>query len=214
MTAAVTPLEARCEVCLGTGSKERDLYSALDCTACEAATERVALMRALKGTEDLRNVGALTWRAYQLGKAAAAPVVPVAAQPVAYMQRHIKVWMRIGGFQRESAWHPVTREEAEGNMENMRRGHLLPGQFEFQPLYAAPSLEAQPAGEVDDTKRLDFMLQKDAFTVLTVRDGTIRQYQLMNQDEDEDFHVLSGEHRYFNSPREAIDAAMAQGDKA
>jgi len=66
-----------CTVCLDTGSKSQDLYSELDCTACNAAIERVALMRSLKGKEDSRNVCALTWRAYQLGKAAAAAKLDV-----------------------------------------------------------------------------------------------------------------------------------------
>ncbi|MGA3803741.1 hypothetical protein ACI2T7_03560 [Ralstonia nicotianae] len=62
---------------------------------------------------------------------------------------------------------------------------------------------------VRDGERLDWMLDKDAFMVWTKRDGSILQCQAYTQDEDEEYHVLSGEHRYFNTPREAIDAAMS-----
>jgi hypothetical protein len=60
-----------------------------------------------------------------------------------------------------------------------------------------------------DGERLDWMLDKNAFMVWTKRDGSILQCQVYTQDEDEEYHVLSGEHRYFNTPREAIDAAMS-----
>lgn len=62
---------------------------------------------------------------------------------------------------------------------------------------------------VSDTKRLDWILESSAFIVWTKRDGSILQCQTYTQDEDEEYHVLSGEHRYFNTPREAIDAAMS-----
>jgi hypothetical protein len=74
------------------------------------------------------------------------------------------------------------------------------------PMLAAP---AQAQEDARDTERLDFVVEKDAFIVWTERDGSIRQCQLLTQDHDENYHVLSGEHRYFNTPREAIDAARA-----
>jgi hypothetical protein len=61
---------------------------------------------------------------------------------------------------------------------------------------------------ITDTERLDFMLSSSAFTVLCNRDGSILQYQLMTQDEDENYHVLHDEHRFFNTERDAIDAAI------
>lgn len=76
----------------------------------------------------------------------------------------------------------------------------------------AAAIDAAGASEGDvlDTKRLDFMLEHDAFTVRCNRDGSILQYQLMTQDEDENYHVLHDEHRFFNSERDAIDAAIAK----
>lgn len=67
-----------------------------------------------------------------------------------------------------------------------------------------------------DTARLEFMIYQDAFVMWELRDGTIKQCQLMTQDEDENYHFLSGEHRFFNTPRAAIDAAMAatKGEQA
>jgi hypothetical protein len=61
-----------------------------------------------------------------------------------------------------------------------------------------------------DAERLDFVIEKGAFITWALRDSTIKQCQLMNQDEDEDFHYLSGDDKYFNTVRAAIDAAMAK----
>ncbi|WP_236857812.1 hypothetical protein [Burkholderia latens] len=71
---------------------------------------------------------------------------------------------------------------------------------EFQP---------EPRAEVTDTERLDWLIEQQAWIQWTVRDGSIRQCQVFDQDEDENYHILSGEDRYFNTPREAIDAARA-----
>lgn len=59
-----------------------------------------------------------------------------------------------------------------------------------------------------ETDRLDFLIESCAWVQWTTRDGSIRQCQVYTQDEDENYHVLSGEHRFFNTPREAIDAAI------
>ena len=75
--------------------------------------------------------------------------------------------------------------------------------------HISPAAPAQAQEDARDATRLDFLIEKDAFIVWTDRDGSIRQCQLLTQDEDENYHVLSGEHRYFNTPREAIDAARA-----
>lgn len=74
----------------------------------------------------------------------------------------------------------------------------------------APAIESP----IDDTTRLNFMLQSDAFAVRCNRDGSILQYQLMTQDEDENYHVLHDEFRFYNSEREAIDAAIAAAASA
>lgn len=77
------------------------------------------------------------------------------------------------------------------------------------------SLEAER-----DTARLDFVLDRQAFimTIPESKTGRPPMYQLMEQDEDEDFHVISGEGEAFRTKRAAIDAARAalatqQGDK-
>lgn len=164
----------KCEVCDDTGSKSRDLSGDIDCVACSAADERTALNFALCGIRRT-NADEIAWRAYQLGKAAAsaetstkdeliatlhrqyselemalavehaaladalrhvanlkdrlnaAPVVPVAAQPVVLRNPHT-------GVLRDSR-----------DIESDPTGVLIvePG----APLHAAPSLEAQPAGE-------------------------------------------------------------------
>ena len=68
-------------------------------------------------------------------------------------------------------------------------------------------------GGVTDTLRLDFVLREGAFIVWSLRDGSIPQCQLWAQNEDEEILYLSGEHRFFNTERAAIDAALASGDR-
>lgn len=62
---------------------------------------------------------------------------------------------------------------------------------------------------VEDSARLHFMLENGAWVQWTTRDGSIRQCQVYTQDEDENYLILSGEDRFFNTPREAIDAAIS-----
>jgi len=80
-----------------------------------------------------------------------------------------------------------------------RYGHITPG--------VVAELIAEVRRLREESTRLDFMLENDAFTVRCNRDGSILQYQLMTQDEDENYHVLHDEHRFFNTERDAIDAA-------
>lgn len=68
----------------------------------------------------------------------------------------------------------------------------------------------------DDTAMLEWLIEKQAWIQWENRDGSILQCQVYDQDEDEEYHILSGEGRYFNTPRDAIRAAMdrsALGEK-
>lgn len=69
-------------------------------------------------------------------------------------------------------------------------------------------LESELVEAKEDTKRLDYMLLKDAFAVPSKTDSGAIVWQLWNQDEDEEYFVLSGETSFFKTPRAAIDAAM------
>lgn len=241
MTAAVTPLEARCEVCLDTGSKSQDLNGDLDCHNCQAALERIELRGTMRRI-GVKNIDGMNWRAYQLGKnstqsdaydaqyvtlnridmhdgawlekesktgdwlfkrnsgferylnefeagfvnaalvskVVAAPVVPVAAQPVAYAD-----------------------PQAFENFDKVRSSQILNHSMEHEwmwarpsvglvPMYlAAPHIEAQPAGEV--------------VAALKVARNTLLTAE----------YVIKGrEHTGFITNAIAvIDKAMAQGDK-
>lgn len=81
-----------------------------------------------------------------------------------------------------------------------------------QPVSGATALAliAEVRALREESARLDFMLENDAFTVRCNRDGSILQYQLMTQDEDENYHVLHHEHRFYNTERDAIDAARKE----
>lgn len=58
-----------------------------------------------------------------------------------------------------------------------------------------------------DTQRLDFMFLYDAFLSRTKTDADTIAYQLLAQDDDEDYVVLSGEDKFFPTGRAAVDAA-------
>lgn len=57
-----------CAHCDGTGSLSKDLLGYLDCTKCEAASERVVLEHWVR-TEKLNCTFADAWRIYQHGMA-------------------------------------------------------------------------------------------------------------------------------------------------
>jgi len=106
----------------------------------------------------------------------------------------------------------MTEEQISDMIENADGMRCIDGEYridgrDLMNLVAA-ILQAATRDALDDTARLDFMLANDAFTVPCNRDGSIKQYQLMTQDEDENYHVLHNEQRFYNTEREAIDAAI------
>lgn len=58
-----------------------------------------------------------------------------------------------------------------------------------------------------DADLLDFVLENDAFLNRVIADAGSMTYQLMTQDDDENYVLLSGEDRFYPSPRDAIVAA-------
>ncbi len=73
------------------------------------------------------------------------------------------------------------------------------------------AIQSQPdvAVGVSDTARLDFVLERQAYIKTIPGKGRYQDsYQLMEQDEDEDFIAISGEGVVYRSKREAIDVAM------
>lgn len=76
MTAS--PLEARCSVCLDTGSKSQDIDDFLNCTSCDAAERRMEMQNYISGLSPLMSNWAKCWVAYNLGMRR--PAAPVAAQ--------------------------------------------------------------------------------------------------------------------------------------
>lgn len=183
MTAAVTPLEARCEVCKDTGSKSQEMGGDLDCTACNAAIERMVMRNKLGlswGDDD-------AWRAYQLGKAAAATVVPVAAQPVVPEGWKLVPEEPTGNMYRAAA--KIDNEMfAGGSSHGAEDGQVWAAMYDAAP--AAPSLEAQPAGEVErDAARYRWLIAQLPCNVAVMLECSIGEIN------------------------DEIDAAMAQGEK-
>lgn len=80
-------------------------------------------------------------------------------------------------------------------------------------LHAALS-QASNEQDAKDTERLDYVLDKCAFIVVTKTDAGGKAYQLMTQDEDENYITLSGDTKFFSDTRSAIDAALSQENKA
>lgn len=90
---------------------------------------------------------------------------------------------------------------------------LFQTELETNAAAAAAAIDlllAEVEAAAADTARLEFLIDQQVWVQWTVRDGSIRQCQVYDQDEDENYHILSGDDRYFNTPRDAIDAALAQ----
>jgi hypothetical protein len=81
--------------------------------------------------------------------------------------------------------------------------------------YAAGYEAGRMAGGKDG-ERLDFMIEHDAAHVHVepAKPPYEKMYQVWEQDEDEGWHIISGEGRFFKSQREAIDAAIAKEPKS
>ena len=60
----------------------------------------------------------------------------------------------------------------------------------------------------EDGKRLDFILSNSAFIVTSNTDAGGKAYQLLTQNEDEEYLCLHNEDSFFTSERLAIDAAI------
>jgi len=67
---------------------------------------------------------------------------------------------------------------------------------------------AEAQNDQADKARLDFVLENDAFLMREFTTSVSFKYQLATQDEDEEYIRLSGEGISFDTPRQAIDAAI------
>lgn len=63
----------------------------------------------------------------------------------------------------------------------------------------------------DAERLLQFLAANDAFIhVQKAKHPYPETYQVWNQDEDEEFHIISGEGRFFKTVTDAVDAAMKE----
>ncbi|SAJ95525.1 hypothetical protein UA18_02430 [Burkholderia multivorans] len=97
--------------------------------------------------------------------------------------------------------------DAEKAREERNRGQV---KINAEWIRRTAELRAALEAAAADTERLDFLIDRQAWVQWAMRDGSIRQCQVYDQDEDENYHILSGDDRYFNTPRDAIDAALSQ----
>lgn len=81
-------------------------------------------------------------------------------------------------------------------------------------LAALAQAQAQPAQGLTDGERLDFVMKNDAFLHRTKTDTETICYQTWQQDEDENYVVLSGFDAFYPSGRAAIDAAIQKGQQS
>lgn len=73
---------------------------------------------------------------------------------------------------------------------------------------SAQAAVARAAELERDAARLDFVLAEGAFIDKSKTDTGAIVYQLLNQDEDENFHTISGDGKFFATTSAAIDAAL------
>lgn len=101
--------------------------------------------------------------------------------------------------------------------ENARSFLMLDSELAFtkQMLSEAQVKNAELEAQVGKEKvRLDFVLNNSAFIMITLTDTGSKAFQLLTQNEDEDYIVLSGDNKFFTAERDAIDAALPQeGEK-
>lgn len=161
---------------------------------------------------------------------AAAPVVPVAAQPVVQQEPIGWLCQRVqqNGKVFES-WEYYPTKVAQNLMgkAGLRANDSM---VNWKPLYAAPSLEAQPAGEVIPAEKLCALLPGTYYmdppdggsvTVLEqvermAEDAARYRWLLANYATGDGYHKIDAAlndgdaDKYLNA---AIDEAMAQGEK-
>lgn len=104
----------------------------------------------------------------------------------------------------------------DARIEEAKRWAALAGWSTEKVHKYHPPASPYPPGEEalrQETARLDYVLQAGAFISWSLRDGTIRECQVMVQNEDEDYEYPAGEHRFFNTEREAIDAALSASNQ-
>ncbi|SAL59317.1 hypothetical protein AWB71_03268 [Caballeronia peredens] len=88
----------------------------------------------------------------------------------------------------------------------------------MEPLYLHPSTEIAAlreriAGMEKDAQRLTFVTDKQGIIVSQSGADGVRRYQLYQICEYGTGFILSGKDRWFDTPREAIDAAIAKEPK-
>ena len=106
------------------------------------------------------------------------------------------------------AFDPAQRQYLDDRGDAQGQGLSIYWKWGYRAGWSDHKRHVSPPGARTDTERLDFVMREGAFIVWSVRDGTIRQCQLWAQNEDEEYVYLSGEHRFFDSERAAIDAAV------
>lgn len=104
----------------------------------------------------------------------------------------------------------IDQDKMRALAHQLRAWNWLNDPLPNQAADAIDLLLAEVEAAAADTARLEFLIDQQVWVQWTVRDGSIRQCQVYDQDEDENYHILSGDDRYFNTPRDAIDAALAQ----
>lgn len=150
MTAPVAPMEARCAVCLDTGSKSQQIEGMLDCTACSAADERVMVNNFIRekfGFCEFATQRA-AWAAYLFAQRQAAPV---AQQPATMPVHEADQLIELAGAL-EQEWLRKTIAELRGSVMLNEGGFKAGFDTALEEIEARCNLVAhvaQPAQQVE-----------------------------------------------------------------
>lgn len=148
MTAPVAPMEARCEHCLDTGSVSKQVDGFQDCHYCQASNLKKALIaEAERGNWSHHYCDSdMLWAAYLFAQRQAAPVAQPAQQVEAVGQVPI-AWLEAEESARGQ--NPSLVFGIHSMLYSTRICFAKPtGSNPVWPLYTAPQLEAQQAGDV------------------------------------------------------------------
>lgn len=129
MTAS--PLEARCSVCLDTGSKSQNIDDFLNCTSCDAAERRMEMQNYVSSLSPHMSNWSKCWAAYNFGMRR--PAAPVAAQPAPATETVARFWNAVEARNHEMRPEmpklPSTPEEAIV---------FIGGHFQFMDIEGVP----------------------------------------------------------------------------
>lgn len=220
-----------CTVCNGTGSKSKSMYLNLDCTFCTAATERAKVNEILHEDGYISETAQFAaWRAYQLGKAAAASEIAAKDDLIATLHRQyseIETALAVEHAALADALRHVSSLKERLNaapVVPVAAQPVVPEGWKLVPVKPTPKMVDSTWGDnvagmshnAMNKKIYGAMLAaapQPAASVTDVAKDAARYRYLRDSEDDLPIELIIKVEEGGVVMDAAIDAAMAQGDK-